>query len=63
MNQEYPYAQGDPLEQRNDYTYAPFLGQAFMDAWRQARQQALDELPAPGSAPTAIDLKTTAPAV
>ena len=62
MNQGYPYAQGDLLEQPNDYTYAPFHGQAFIDAWHQARQKVLDELPAPRSAPTAIDLKTTAPA-
>jgi methionyl-tRNA formyltransferase len=60
MNAGYPYAQGDPLEQRNDYTYAPFQGPAFMDAWLQARQEILDELPAPRSAPAAIDLKPAA---
>lgn len=46
----YPYASGDRLEQRNTYFYTPYLGAAFLDAWRQQRSGALRALSATPSA-------------
>ncbi len=41
---EYPYSQGNRLEQRNTYFYSEFHGTHFMDAWRDARKFAAREL-------------------
>ncbi len=41
---EYPYSQGNRLEQRNTYFYSGFDGTHFMDAWRDARKFAAREL-------------------
>jgi hypothetical protein len=49
MSAEYPYATGDRLEDRNTYAYTPYLGRAFVDAWRRSREVALGELPPPAS--------------
>lgn len=71
MNRQptYPYASGNLLEQRNTYFYSTYEGRAFLDAWRQQRDQALRELSdiapteaknsqAPLSAPTDILLES-----
>ena len=36
----YPYAQGDRLEERNTYFYAPYGGMAFLSAWEKNRLNA-----------------------
>lgn len=33
----YPYASGDLLEVRNNYSYSSFQGRAFLDSWRLQR--------------------------
>lgn len=43
----YEYSQGDLLEDRNTYFYTPYHGKAFLAAWRQSRQSAATDLPAP----------------
>lgn len=42
---DYPYSQGDRLEERNTYFYSQYHGAAFFPAWRTSRQAALEELP------------------
>ena len=36
----YPYASGDLLAKRNVYSYSPYHGEAFLDAWKQSRKTA-----------------------
>lgn len=58
MAAEYIYDRGDLLEHPQRYSYTPFQGYAFVDAWRQSRDQALQSLPEPVShmpAPQQID--------
>ena len=43
---DYPYSQGDRLEERNTYFYSQYHGMAFFPAWRASRQAALAQLPA-----------------
>lgn len=43
----YEYSQGNLLEKRNTYFYTPFLGEAFLAAWRHSRQSAAAGLPEP----------------
>ena len=49
MAAEYPYAQGELLDNPQRYTYVPYRGNAFLDAWRLSRDQALQTLPEPVS--------------
>jgi len=39
---EYKYSSGDLLEDRNTYFYTEFRGKAFLSAWREKRDAALD---------------------
>lgn len=50
MSKVYPYASGSLLEERNTYTYTPYLGQELLKAWRANRQAAIDGL-CPASSP------------
>lgn len=34
----YPYDHGDNLVDRHSYTYAPYQGECFLEAWKQARE-------------------------
>lgn len=34
----YPYDHGDNLVDRHSYTYAPYQGERFLEAWKQARE-------------------------
>lgn len=38
MTARYPFASGDPLQQRYVYSYAPFGGMALLQAWRASRE-------------------------
>jgi methionyl-tRNA formyltransferase len=49
----YPYARGDRLVERNDYSYAAFGGEAFLSAWRAERARAAAGLADCGTAATA----------
>lgn len=40
----YPYADGDPIVDRNTYFYSPSTGSAFLTAWRISRDKALGDL-------------------
>lgn len=42
---DYPYSQGDRLEERNTYFYSQYHGAAFFPVWRASRQAALAQLP------------------
>lgn len=44
---DYPYSQGDRLNDRNTYFYSEFRGQAFLADWHESRSVALAALPAP----------------
>ena len=44
---EYPYSQGDRLNDRNTYFYSAYGGPAFLQAWCESRDAALKSLPAP----------------
>lgn len=46
---DYPYSQGNRLEERNTYFYSQYHGMAFFTAWRASRQEALAQLPAAGA--------------
>jgi hypothetical protein len=46
---DYPYSQGNRLEERNTYFYSPYHGEAFLPAWRASRTAALARLPQPKS--------------
>jgi hypothetical protein len=48
---DYPYSQGDRLEERNTYFYSQYHGAAFVPAWRARRQMALTHLPAARAVP------------
>lgn len=48
---DYPYSQGDRLEERNTYFYSQYHGAAFFPAWRASRQTALAHLPAACAVP------------
>ncbi len=37
----YPYATGDLLEVRNSYSYTPYHGASFLEAWRLQRDAAM----------------------
>jgi hypothetical protein len=37
----YPYASGNPLETRNNYSYSVFGGTDFLEAWRERRVASL----------------------
>jgi methionyl-tRNA formyltransferase len=41
---EYIYSQGNRLEDRNTYFYTRFLGEGFINAWREAREHAAGDL-------------------
>ncbi len=41
---EYPYSQGNRLEDRNTYFYSGFHGTGFLEAWREARKCAARDL-------------------
>lgn len=45
---DYAFSRGNRLIERNTYFYTRFQGAGFLDAWRDARRRALDEL---GAAP------------
>jgi hypothetical protein len=47
VNLNYPYSDGDLLSNPQTYRYASFQGEAFVRAWRDSRQAACAELPAP----------------
>lgn len=55
MDYQYPYATGDLLEERNTYTYTPFLGKDFIEGWLTARKSVLKNLPDPAPAPRQSD--------
>ncbi|MFG0413664.1 hypothetical protein ACF8MD_08295 [Pseudomonas sp. zjy_8] len=42
---DYPYSQGDRLEERNTYFYSQYHGAAFFPVWQASRQAALAHLP------------------
>lgn len=42
---DYPYSQGNRLEDRNTYFYSQYHGAAFFPAWHASRQAALAQLP------------------
>lgn len=44
---DYPYSQGDRLNDRNTYFYSAYSGPSFLAAWRESREAALRGLPAP----------------
>jgi hypothetical protein len=44
MSVGYPYSEGDRLLDRNTYFYSAWGGQPFIEAWRQSRLRARDEL-------------------
>jgi hypothetical protein len=43
----YPYSEGDLLQTPQRYHYTPFMGDAFILAWRASREQARQCLPLP----------------
>jgi len=45
VTNQYPYAEGDLLNEPNDYAYSKYLGQAFIDAWSRSRLAVTDDLP------------------
>lgn len=47
----YRYTEGDLLETPQHYRYAAYEGQAFVAAWKAARRQACNALPAPEAMP------------
>ena len=40
---DYPFVDGDPLEDRFDYAYSEYHGPGFIDGWRVAREGARSE--------------------
>ena len=40
----YPYSQGNRLDDRNTYFYVPFQGIAFISAWKESRTSTLKKL-------------------
>lgn len=54
---DYPYSQGDRLEERNTYFYSQYHGTAFFPAWHASRQAALARLPAPHAVPLATPVE------
>lgn len=42
---DYPYSQGNRLEERNTYFYSQYQGMAFFPVWQASRQAALAQLP------------------
>jgi hypothetical protein len=56
---DYPYSEGDRLNDRNTYFYSAYGGASFLEAWRESREAALRSLPAPlpltAAAPVASD--------
>ena len=55
MSTLYPYAQGDLLTEPNTYFYTPYHGQAFLDAWSQAREDVLKRIGPPSPPPRACE--------
>jgi len=51
---DYPYSQGDRLEERNTYFYSQYHGAAFFPAWRASRQAALVQLPPAQAVPLPV---------
>ena len=51
---DYPYSQGDRLEERNTYFYSQYHGAAFFPAWRTSRQAALMQLPPAQAVPLPV---------
>ncbi|QMV65339.1 hypothetical protein DFO61_1033 [Ectopseudomonas oleovorans] len=51
---DYPYSQGDRLEERNTYFYSQYHGAAFFPAWRASRQAALMQLPPAQAVPLPV---------
>jgi len=51
---DYPYSQGDRLEERNTYFYSQYHGTAFFPAWRASRQTALGQLPPAQAVPLPV---------
>lgn len=45
MADDYPYASGNPLEERNTYFYTPYGGRSFLDAWKRHRDAVRASLP------------------
>lgn len=43
----YPYSEGDLLQTPQRYHYTPFMGDAFVQAWRVSRNLARQQLPTP----------------
>ena len=43
----YPYSEGDLLRTPQRYHYTPFMGDAFVQAWRVSRDLARQQLPTP----------------
>ncbi|MDM5070145.1 hypothetical protein [Aeromonas salmonicida] len=43
----YPYSEGDLLRTPQRYHYTPFMGEAFVYAWRVSRELASQQLPTP----------------
>lgn len=50
----YPYSEGDLLQTPQRYQYTPFMGEAFILAWRTSRELALQRLPLPSLPPLTI---------
>lgn len=50
----YSYATGNPIEERNNYCYAPHLGPAFLQAWHDNRARISALLP-PATSPSTAE--------
>ena len=48
---EYPYSQGNRVEDRNTYFYTPYLGSPFLESWKLNRMEAIGRLKPASSAP------------
>ncbi|WP_163575908.1 formyltransferase family protein [Halomonas faecis] len=52
----YPYDHGDNLTDRHSYTYAPYQGEPFLEAWIQARESLLSDTIPINKAPPSVDI-------
>lgn len=50
----YPYDHSDNIEHRHNYAYAPFQGERFLEAWKQAREGLLNEIERTSELPLSV---------
>lgn len=57
----YSYSRGDRLEDRNRYSYTPFVGKVFLDEWQSERTSVLSQCPTHVAPPPAWHVQSFTP--